>query len=1119
MNLQNIWRKFSPVFGQKKDKAKSVGILFSDLTPTTVCDDKDVYCRALEWALQNPQVRNIALSGPYGSGKSSVLRKFREKRPGFKKYCIDISLASLSQATRKDAPEGIQNSLNPELIEMSILQQIFYRERTRRIPDSRFKRIRRLTSKSLVGQALGLVCLILLGLFPVYLSEIMPNIEPASKTYIMRGWLVVLALVSAHFMAQLLRAINGSKLNKLNLKNAEIELSKNTEPSILNKYLDEILYFFEATKYNVVILEDLDRFDDPGLFIKLREINLLLNNSQSVGRRIVFIYAVRDDLFLDKNRTKFFDFIIPVIPVINPTNASDVFTRMLSGTKVSPQLLDDISLYIDDMRLLKNICNEYFVYKENLNEALNQDKIFALIVYKNLFPEDFVALHVRQGMVAQAFGRKQELAQRHIAWIEKQLPELEQKRRELFAGLQVSDEINREIEQLKNEKVQTPSWSLQQLLEKNQDIRLFEKKKEEIPNADLIVYLLRYGYIAEDYQYYISLFHEGRLTQADYSYLLSVKNRRALPFDYPLGRIDNLLSRLRPIEFSYKAILNDSLTDYLLKKYSTEDERVRLYFEQLSNASGTSLKYIDHYLADGSQKPKFVARLAEAWPQWWDFATEHAEQYSEQTLESWFRLLLQHAEINDLIIQDTNLNICQYILARRDFLTWATTVNNDEKIKQVISRLDIRFTALDVPQEVSPLLDYIYENGCYELTPEMIALFVWTKGKDVRVEDLETANYSTILSSGCEPLIHRIEENIQTYIDQVFLLLETNTQETQEAVVQLLNNPALTGAHKTAIIRKETIQLEDITAISHQALWPELLRENRMQLAWENVVAYYEYTKNEIDDDLIEFLNRPENYTELSKVKFDSEVEMTEEVEESLSLAILRNDALALESYTALLKSIPLSCSQWDEIDIEDLSEQKVDVLIAEGFLALTTENYDSLKAHFAPKHITWLEAHAVQCDSFIGLFEFDNADVHALLESVVFSLTQKVVLIHMVNENLIIEQDETCALAGRLLYEAQDQAKFSFSLLEHLVRHASEPEQKVRLMLWHWDAVQDEEQITSLLQACGSPYGKLTQNGKRPALQQTSYNYSLAEKLTTVDYISSYSEEKNIIRINTKQR
>lgn len=101
-------------------------------------------------------------------------------------------------------------------------------------------------------------------------------------------------------MKHFVQSYGNSKLNKLNLKDGVIEIKEET--SIFNNHLDEILYFFQVTKYNVVIIEDLDRFGSPDIFLKLRELNQLLNESKIVGRNIVFVYAVKDDIFLNYNR-------------------------------------------------------------------------------------------------------------------------------------------------------------------------------------------------------------------------------------------------------------------------------------------------------------------------------------------------------------------------------------------------------------------------------------------------------------------------------------------------------------------------------------------------------------------------------------------------------------------------------------------------------------------------------------------------------------------------------------------------------------------------------------------------------------------------------------------------
>ena len=57
---------------------------------------------------------------------------------------------------------------------------------------------------------------------------------------------------------------------------------------------------------------------------------------------------------------------------------------------LNQNFLSDISLYIDEYRILKNICNEYLIYDSKLNVIdLDPNKLFAMIVYKNIFPKDF----------------------------------------------------------------------------------------------------------------------------------------------------------------------------------------------------------------------------------------------------------------------------------------------------------------------------------------------------------------------------------------------------------------------------------------------------------------------------------------------------------------------------------------------------------------------------------------------------------------------------------------------------------------------------------------------------------------------------------------------------------
>lgn len=107
---------------------------------------------------------------------------------------------------------------------------------------------------------------------------------------------------------------------------------------------------------------------------------------------IKFFYLLRDDIFSPKDRTKFFDFIIPIVPIVSFSNSFNIFLKIFDEShikdKIENEFLRKVSLYINDMRIIKNICNEFFVYYETLKEInLDHNKMLAIIIYKNLFPK------------------------------------------------------------------------------------------------------------------------------------------------------------------------------------------------------------------------------------------------------------------------------------------------------------------------------------------------------------------------------------------------------------------------------------------------------------------------------------------------------------------------------------------------------------------------------------------------------------------------------------------------------------------------------------------------------------------------------------------------------------
>ena len=384
------------------------------LTPKLLEKGDDSY-KAVERLKQNLDtdgVYNIGVTGPYGSGKSSVIKTLIANDNN-KHHFLELSLATLDD---KEAEK------DEKKIEANLLKQMIYREKKSTLPNSRFRRVQFQSKFSLFLKSIFAIVIILA--FAVAYEPEFLKIDSLSYTLnlgdknIWWDFLSVGILLIALFLLirYLVRTYGRSKLSKLNISDGEIELKE--EDSVLSKHLAEILYFFQETKYDVVIFEDLDRFENKKIFLKLRELNYILNKSNELNREVRFIYAVKDDMFNDSSRTKFFDYIVPVIPVMNMWNARDLLKKELKNrgfdeNEISDDDMKVIAFFIDDMRILINIANEYEQYRERLDkdkDKLQANKLLATIVYKNYYPDDFSELHNQRGKIYKCIQKKQKFA-------------------------------------------------------------------------------------------------------------------------------------------------------------------------------------------------------------------------------------------------------------------------------------------------------------------------------------------------------------------------------------------------------------------------------------------------------------------------------------------------------------------------------------------------------------------------------------------------------------------------------------------------------------------------------------------------------------------------------------
>ncbi|WP_055137106.1 hypothetical protein [Pseudomonas corrugata] len=423
--------------------------LFEPLTPVLIEPGKvNRYERELLNGLRNDQVRNIAITGEYGAGKSSVLRTFVHRHPEFVYAFVSLATfgkdneisgayelvteagvagegASPSESARSSGShakadqesKSEENKAELDLvarIEETIVQQLLYSVPAKTLPKTRLKRIDQASGLKIWFKTIcyGFLILVALRLY-VPIAEKLPKIEPA---WILE-WLMwipsslavaVAALGAFYFLHAGMRLASLFSIDGLTLKGGKLETTHHG--SVLHKNIDEIIYCFERSSIDVVIIEDLDRFGIHDVFTRLREINFIIKQSPQVNRPVYFVYALRDEMFVVGEKTKFFDLIVPVIPVINSENSQEKMMELLNGRsfKSKPlgehldrRLVETVCYYIDDLRLVKNIVNEFDMFSNILASGLRlePDKLFAIVAIRNLHPGAYADLVKRRGAI------------------------------------------------------------------------------------------------------------------------------------------------------------------------------------------------------------------------------------------------------------------------------------------------------------------------------------------------------------------------------------------------------------------------------------------------------------------------------------------------------------------------------------------------------------------------------------------------------------------------------------------------------------------------------------------------------------------------------------------------
>lgn len=1240
---------FSNFFRKKVDVEETI---ISSLAPKILTKPEDIdkiqpYLDQLKDTLNVKGINNIALTGGYGSGKSTILKTFQHINKDDYNF-LNISLAAFNQKKLKEnfkeiydikisngktkdvAEKEIANEFKETIIsteelerqlEISILQQIIYKVKPSNLPESRFKRIINIPNWKLwlaipISFIIWISSVVLLFKYN-FLDRLNPNEWTFKfKDTDLAAYIVfIISFLGIGFFSKIIVSLfSNSKINKVNLK-GEIEIGDNSNTSILNEHYDEILYYFEKNPFNVVVIEDLDRFDNTNIFTKLRELNILLNNADTLNNKkgykkigIKFLYAVGDDLFDDKKeRVKFFEYIIPVIPFINSSNADEQLQNLISEsgldkTILTKELISDVTTFIDDidMRLLTNIFHEFVIYRKTLKPEFikKNDELFAIIAYKNLDPKDFNSLNKKEGKLYELINKKKIYIEKFIEKIDYEIrskneeiknidnevvPQIKELRSiyinklvskigknstitidisellddENFENIinneleyekfsynsyyskydktsnkldfnfeDIENEVNpdfsyservelieskqadkskllkNEIDKLKSKKSQIENWDLKQIFN---EIEVNEYL-ENFSNNKLLRNLILNGYINENYNDYISLFHEVSITKEDYAFERNVKSGYSTEYNYKLNKIDNLIERIDLRYYSRETILNFDLVDFLSNNYSSYQKKYDAIISLLSNEKPNSIKFIDEFIDENRGSiDVFFIKLIEEWKGFWEYIYWNS---GPEKINKYLSLIIRYIDVSTFINNQNSNILKEHIESDSQFLNSIQIFVNNEpdefneiyglvkgQMKNYIKELDVKFETIDNYELTdSDLCEYVYLNSHYEITKTNISQILSKFGKNYNESDFKQSNYSMILNSECYPLIEYINSNINSYVENVYLKLEDNKFDTEQNLQKLLNDNNLTDSFKAKIIQQVETKISELKDINDLAVKTQLLVNNKVIPTWSNVIEYYSLNENKITDNLTIYLNFDDISSELSKEKLLKD-------NKDFEISLVKCNELSDSNYNILLNS---TYYHWSNIDFENLDIHKVAVLLDKK-LSVTKENYDRLREIFPNYHINLIEKNFTKFIENINDFETDENDILLLLKSDKITIDNKINYITKLDENIIGKNKEISKLVGEIILQKMRVVDFTFDTLKFVAVNLLYDEKRIKFTNLYLVKLTNSE-ITQLLSSFVS-YNKLFRKGK-PTFKKTDYNRILLETLKSKQLIKNFYDD-----------
>lgn len=389
-------------------------------------EEAENYTDDFDTVFEDDSIFNVAITGSFGAGKSSLIKWAISNYPQHSFHVISVS----SFAKSENGKIAVTNSDSEDerdkirfSVESGIINQLVHSSNANDASRAGFYSLTA-SSKTRVF-IMALYMSVFIGFSYVFLNGLFDQFKWLQLLFLCI--LILVAIYHVFLYGGFQRYFSSLSIGKVNIALSE------KQTSAINSNLDSLLYLLHQSKDDVYVFEDIDRFDSLSIqiFETLRELNRQANQtlpkpkSKNVGQdvechsalrlfdnqypsAIRFIYLIREDLFSSKDLVKFFDYVVPVIPCIDIFNSSNMLMNEFAnaGLNVSKETCTLIYPGFEDLRILNNLINEACLYKKIANRRISytDDRLVCALTYKLLFPQDYALFQKGRGFLFSLFN-------------------------------------------------------------------------------------------------------------------------------------------------------------------------------------------------------------------------------------------------------------------------------------------------------------------------------------------------------------------------------------------------------------------------------------------------------------------------------------------------------------------------------------------------------------------------------------------------------------------------------------------------------------------------------------------------------------------------------------------